>query len=94
MEKIMNKEVGVRCECGCNKFSVMRVVYDAEDEFVSILWESDYLKNETNRLKALWNCIRGKETTYAETLVDRERAIKFFEEVIEMLKENPLTKQE
>lgn len=77
----------VECECGCCKVIVDLYDWlDKKDE-VGISFVSSYLGNRRNKLRAIWNCLKNKETYYAEALVNREEAIDFFERVLRMLKE-------
>ncbi len=77
----------IECECGCSKIVVDLFDWNDKEDEVGISFTSSYLGNKRNKLKALLNCLKNKETYYAEVLIDRERAIKFFEEVLEMLKD-------
>lgn len=79
----------VECECGCRKLVIDLSNWgdkEDRDEDVGISFVSSYLGNKRSKLRALWNCLRNKETYYAEVLMTREKAITFFEEVVEMLK--------
>ena len=85
----MNKEEKIiECECGCQKLVVDLFNWDNDndDEDVGISFVSSYLGNKRSKLKALWKCLRNEETYYAEVLMSREKAINFFEKVLEMLK--------
>ena len=83
----MNKEEKIiECECGCQKLVVDLFNWGNDDEDVGISFVSSYLGNKRSKLRALWKCLRNKETYYAEVLMSREKAINFFEKVLEMLK--------
>lgn len=77
----------IECECGCSKIVVDLFDWNDKEDEVGISFTSNYLGNKRNKLKALLNCFKNKETYYAEVLINRGRAIRFFEEVLEMLKD-------
>lgn len=77
----------IECECGCCKVVVDLFDWTDKKDEVGISFVSSYLGNKRSKFKAILNCLKNKETYYAEALIDREKAIIFFENVLRMLKD-------
>lgn len=76
----------IECECGYCKVVVDLFDWTDKKDEVGISFVSSYLGNKRNKFKAILNCLKNKETYYAEALMDKEKAIDFFESVLRMLK--------
>lgn len=78
----------VECECGCCKVVIDLFDWTDKKDEVGISFVSSYLGNKRSKFKAILNCLKkNKETYYAEVLIDKEKAIVFFENVLRMLKD-------
>lgn len=77
----------IHCDCGCCTLEVTELEWepDATNE-VEFSFRTDYIGGKRNKLRALKDCLRNKETYYASCICSKADAIRFLETVLAKLK--------
>ena len=81
-------ETTIRCDCGCGKRLVVTKYKDEDYEDYDITFQTDCTEKCLTffeRIKAMFNFIRGRTYVFSEVLLNKEDIKKLSENLLELL---------